>query len=267
MTSLHLVSPLLFDTERWRLTICKYTNMDIFQTCTWLRYIHWRPPPPQERTGLWQKHRRPHRAPSACSIGSKQQGGAEAPPKTEGSSPDSALPAAHSPPPQDKWVLLAPSEHSSTPSCYTEWSSQRTHWGRGGSRSDINAHTASSYSSPASRNSKNVYIHTSSRSLSCMTFRTYPKTRSLQTVLYKAGLTNMTPSYAARNYFKFLPTQLFYLFGCHLLFSQLLIPVPTPPMDSSRWWLCSFCSVGLVGSLQRSTNGSVLRLIQVLVRH
>lgn len=63
---------------------------------------------------------------------------------------------------------------------------------------------------------------------------------------------------------KFFPTQLFYLFGCQLLFSQLLIPVPTPPMDSSRWWLSSFCSVGLVGSLHRS--GSVLHLIQVLVR-
>lgn len=63
---------------------------------------------------------------------------------------------------------------------------------------------------------------------------------------------------------KFFLTQLFYLIGCQLLFSQLLIPVPTPPMDSSRWWLSSFCSVGLVGSLQRS--GSVLHLIQVLVR-
>lgn len=71
--------------------------------------------------------------------------------------------------------------------------------------------------------------HLSSRSLSL--FRTYPKTRSLQTVLYKAGLTHMTPSYAGRNYFKFFLTQLFYLFGCRLLFSQLLIPVPTPAGD------------------------------------
>lgn len=55
-----------------------------------------------------------------------------------------------------------------------------------------------------------TYTHLSSRSPSCMTFRTYPKTRSLQTVLYKAGVTHMTPSYAARNYFKVFP-HIFYL--------------------------------------------------------
>lgn len=209
MTSLHLVSPLLFNTERWRLTICKYTNMDIFQMCTWLRYIHWRPPPPQERTGLWQKCRHPHRALSACSTGSKQQGGAEAPPKTEGSSPDSALPAAHSPLPQDKWVPLAPSEHSSTPSCYTEWSSQRTHWGRGGSQSDIKAHTASLYSSPVSRSSKNVYKHTSSTShlVHCPVWHSelIQRPEPCRQFSIRQDWQIWPPSYAGRNYFKVFP--------------------------------------------------------------
>ena len=96
---------------------------------TWFRYVQQRPPSLRGRSGLWRRRRHPRRALSACSGGSVRPGGAEAPPEMEGSSADSASPAARSPPPPGRWGPLAPSERSSTRDCYTGWSAQRTHWG------------------------------------------------------------------------------------------------------------------------------------------